>query len=65
VSDDSIEIVREACLQSPHKSVARASRELGMPKVTVCKVMRKRLCFEPYKMRLEQALTATHKVKKA
>ena len=32
VSDDNIEIVREAFLRSPLKSVARASRELDMPK---------------------------------
>ena len=32
VSDDNIERVREALLQSPRKSVARGSRELDMPK---------------------------------
>ena len=35
VSDDNIEGVREVFLQSPRKSVARASRELNMPKMTV------------------------------
>jgi hypothetical protein len=39
VSDDSIERVREAFQQSPRNSVARASRELRMPKMTVWKVM--------------------------
>ena len=47
VSDDNIERVCEAFLQSPHKSVARASRELNMPKMTVWKVLCKRLCFKP------------------
>jgi hypothetical protein len=32
VSDDNIERVREAFQRSPRKSVAGASRELGMPK---------------------------------
>jgi hypothetical protein len=35
-----------------------------MPKMTVWKVLRKRLCFKPYKMRLVQALTSADKVKK-
>ena len=47
VSDDITERVREAFLRSPHKTVARASRELYMPKMTVWKVLRKRLCFNP------------------
>jgi hypothetical protein len=32
VSDDNVERVREAFQRSPHKSMAGASRELGMPK---------------------------------
>ena len=52
VSIDNIERVREAFQRIPRKSVARASRELDMPKITAWKVLRKRLCFKPYKMRL-------------
>jgi hypothetical protein len=63
VSDDNIERVHEAFQRSPRKSVARASRELGMQKITVRKVLRKRLCFKPYKMRSVQALTPADKVK--
>ena len=44
--------------------MARASRELDMPKLTAWKVLRKRLCFKPYKMRLVQALTPADKVKR-
>ena len=65
MSDDNIERVCEAFLQSPCKSVARASRELDMPKMTVWKVLHKRLCFKLYKMRLVQALTPADKIKKA
>ena len=63
-SDDNIERVREAFLQSPRKAVARASRELDMPKITVLKVLRKRRCFKPHEMRLVQALTPAGKVKR-
>ena len=57
VSNDNIERASEAFLRSPRKSVVRASRELDMPKITVWNVLRKLLCFKPYKMRLVQALT--------
>ncbi|PNF34548.1 hypothetical protein B7P43_G10738 [Cryptotermes secundus] len=63
VSDDNIERVRVAFQRSPRKSVGRGSRELGMSKMTESKVLRKRLCFKPYKMLLVQALTPTDKVK--
>jgi hypothetical protein len=42
---DNIERVVEAFEQSPRKSVARASRELGMPKMMAWKVLHKRLCI--------------------
>jgi hypothetical protein len=57
VSDNNIERLREAFQQSPRKSVARTSRKFAIPKMTVCKVLRERLCFELYKFRLVQALT--------
>ena len=64
VSDGNIERVHEAFLRSSRKSVARASREFDMPKITVWKVFYKRLCFKPYKMRLVQVLTPADKVKR-
>ena len=64
VSDDNIERLREAFQQSPHKSVARESRELDMPKITVWKMLRKWLCFKPYKMRLVEAHTPPDKAKR-
>jgi len=64
VSDDNIERVRETFQRSPRRSSARASRELDVPKITMWKVLRKRLCFKPYKMRLMQALTPADKVKR-
>jgi hypothetical protein len=35
-----------------------------MPTMTVWKVLHKRLCFEPYKVRLVQALTPADSVKR-
>jgi hypothetical protein len=48
VSDENIEGVREAFHRIPRKSVATGSRELGVPKMTVWKVSRKRLCFKHF-----------------
>ena len=45
VSDNSNERVSEVFQQSPRKSVATANREMLMPKITVRKVLRKRLCL--------------------
>ena len=64
VSNDNVERVREAFQRSPRKSLSRASRELDLPKITLGKVLRKRLCFKPYKMRLVQSLIPVNKVKK-
>jgi len=50
VSDDNTERVCEVFQQSARKSVARASRELDMLKITVWKVLLKLLCFKLYKM---------------
>jgi hypothetical protein len=63
VPDDNIERVREVFQQSPRKSVGRESGELGMPKM-VWKVLRKQLCFKPYKMQLVQGLNPADKVKR-
>ncbi|PNF42302.1 hypothetical protein B7P43_G05516 [Cryptotermes secundus] len=54
VSDDNIERVHEVFERSTRKSVGRGSREFGMPKMAMWKVLHKRLCFKPYKMRLVQ-----------
>jgi len=61
MSDDNIERVHEAFLQSPHK--LEQAGNWTCQKMTVWKVLLKRLCFKPYKMRLVQALTPANKVK--
>ncbi|XP_067125590.1 centrosomal protein of 120 kDa-like [Centruroides vittatus] len=64
VSDANIKRVREAFQRSPDKSLSKASRELSMSKNMVWKVLHKRLCFNPYKVGLVQALTSAEKVKR-
>jgi len=64
VSGDNIERVCETFQRSPRRSAARAIRELDVPQITMWKVLRKRLCFKPYKTRLMQALTPADKVKR-
>jgi hypothetical protein len=65
VSDDNIERVREAFQRSPHESMGRGSRELGMPKMAAWKMLGKKLCYIPYKMRLMQALKPADNVKRS
>lgn len=52
VSEDVVERVRDTYLRSPKKSTRRCSRELQLPQRTVCKILRKRLRFTPYKLQL-------------
>ena len=48
VSEENVQRVRDSFLRSPKKSVRKASCELGMPVMTVWKVLRKRLHMRPY-----------------
>jgi hypothetical protein len=61
VSNGNIGRVRETFQRQP---VARASRELGMLKMTVWKVLHKRICLNLYKMRLMQDVTPADEVKR-
>ncbi|PNF20021.1 hypothetical protein B7P43_G05943, partial [Cryptotermes secundus] len=55
-------VQKKLSFQSPIKSVGMGSSELGMPKMTVWKVLRKRLCFKPYKI-CASPLTSRQSVK--
>ena len=59
VSEENVQRIRNSFLQSPKKSVRKASRELGMPVMTVWKVLRKCLHMCPYHLQLLQALKPT------
>ena len=51
-----VEEVQQAFERNPSKSVRKSSSELGIPKSTVQKILRKRLNFFPYKLRVVHAL---------
>jgi hypothetical protein len=52
VSDESVENTRNSFIRSPKKSVRKCVRELGLPKTTVHRVLKKRLRFTGYKLQL-------------
>ena len=64
VSDATVEQLRESFVRSPRKSTRRASSEIGIPNVTVWRVLRKRLHLKAYKLRVSivQHLTNADKV---
>ncbi|PNF27089.1 hypothetical protein B7P43_G08552 [Cryptotermes secundus] len=62
VSDATVEQIRESFVRSPRKSTPRASRETGIPNVTVWRVLRKRLHLKSYKLSIVQHLTVADKV---
>lgn len=77
VSEENVDRVRASRLQSPKKSLRRRSLQLGIPKSTLHKVVRKRLRLTPYKTvllheikpidrnkRLQFAVTMLQKFKK-
>jgi hypothetical protein len=49
---DDIEWVRASFLHSPKKSTGTAGKELSMSKITVWRVLRKRLVFKPYHIKM-------------
>jgi hypothetical protein len=62
VSDATVEQVRDSFVRSPQKSTRHASRERGIPHVTVWRVLRKRLHLKAYKLSIVQHLTGAGRV---
>ncbi|PNF20647.1 hypothetical protein B7P43_G03034 [Cryptotermes secundus] len=62
VSDATVEQIRENFVRSSRKSRRRASRETGIPNVTVWRVLRKRLHLKVYELSIVQHLTDAGKV---
>ena len=54
-----VERVSDAFARSPKKSFRRASRELAIPAMSVCRILRRRLQLRPYRLQLLQALKST------
>ena len=57
VSDEQVARIHAAYLRNPRQSTNQSSRELEIPQPTVWRVLRRRLNFKPYKLRLVQALS--------
>ena len=47
VSEENVRRIQESSERSPHKSIRRASRELGILQPTVWRVLRRRLLYKP------------------
>ena len=56
VSKEKLRRIQESFERSPRKSTCTASRELGIPQLTVWRVLIRRLLFKPYRLQLVQAL---------
>jgi len=56
-TEDDIEQVQASFLRSPKKSTGTAAKELSMSKMTVWRVLHKRLVFKPYRIQMVQQLS--------
>jgi hypothetical protein len=56
VSDESVENIRNSFIRSPKKSVRKCARELGLPKTTAHRVLKKLLGCTGYKFQLLHAI---------
>jgi len=61
VSEENVRQIQESFECSPHRSIGRASRELGIPQPTVWSVLRCCLLFRPYRLQLVKALRPNDK----
>ena len=61
VSKRNVGRIQQSFERSPRKSTRRASRELGISQATLWRVLRRRLLFKPYRLRLVQALRPNDK----
>lgn len=57
ISQNEVQKIHVAYSRNPRKSTNQGSRELQIPQPTIWRVLRKRLKFKPYKIRLVQALS--------
>lgn len=64
-SEENIERIRQSCLRSPKKSIARRSVELQIPKTTIQNVLHKRLRLHAYKIQIRQQIKPTDRPMRA
>lgn len=63
-SEEDVERLRQSCVRSPKKSIARRSLELGMAKTTVQNILHKRLKLHAYKIQLKHEIKPADKPKR-
>lgn len=63
-SDEAVERIRQSCVRSPKKSIARRSLQLGIPKTTIQNVLHKRLRLHAYKIQLKHEIKPTDRPKR-
>ncbi len=62
-SEDSVDVVRQAVVRSPKKSIRRLSAETDLRKSTVQRILRQDIHAFPYKIQSESLLTDEQKEK--
>ncbi|GBO00360.1 hypothetical protein AVEN_71761-1 [Araneus ventricosus] len=55
-SEENVELMRQSCVRSPKRSIARRSLALGIPKTTIQNVLHKRLLLHAYKIQLRHEI---------
>jgi hypothetical protein len=63
-SEENVEHLRQSCLRSPKKSIARRSLELGILKTTIQDLLHKRLRLHAYKIQLRHGITEAGRLKR-
>jgi len=55
-SEEDVKRIRQPCIRSPKKSIARRSVTLGIPITTIQNVLHRRLRLHAYKIQLKQEI---------
>lgn len=63
-SEENVERIRQSCVRSPKKSIARRSLQLNIPKTTIQNVLHKRLRLHAYKIQIHQQIKPTDRPKR-
>jgi hypothetical protein len=64
IVEENVERIRQSCVRSPKKSIARRILDLGIAKTTTQNVIHKRLCLYAYKIQLKQEIRPDDWVKR-
>jgi hypothetical protein len=64
-SEENVERIRQSCVRSPKKSIARRSLALGIPKTTIQNVLHKRLRLHAYKIQMKHEIKPDDRTKRS